>query len=153
MWLGVIAAAFLLGGFVGPSSERLMNALGTRRQVSPDTLRRVNVVAITLWLGMLLGAPIAAVALVAIAKAYSLRSLAQLAGGLGQSLVTVELFAILLAWSTQSLRHSRLSHPRRWFALVLVGPELLRLLIPELPTVRTLIAGAAILSETWSMGS
>ena len=153
MWLGVVAAAFLLSGFVGLSTERLMNALGRRRQISPDPLRKVNVVAIALWLGMLLGAPVAAVALVAIAKAHSMRSLVELTGCLGQSLVTVELFALLLAWSTQSLRHSRVSQPRTWFALVLLGPELIRLLIPELPTVRTLIAGAAMLSETWSMPS
>jgi hypothetical protein len=138
--LVAIAGTFLLFGLLDPSSRAFLVRTARRRRVAPHAIVAAESRAGT-WLLLLLGCvPLLTTMLAAGARARTTDTLLRLSSVGTLSILVTSAFGITFAWLVGRLRNAQLKRPSALVLVVVFLPELLRLVDPSVPTVRTLIA-------------
>ncbi|MGC4064345.1 MAG: hypothetical protein QM784_06810 [Polyangiaceae bacterium] len=145
-----VASTFLLFGLLDPSSRAFLVRAAQRRRVAPHTIATAEARASTWLLLFLGGGPLLVTTLAAGARARSTDTLLRLSSVAATALVVSSIFAVGFAWFVTRLRRASLRRPSAAVLLVVVVPELLRLLDPSIPTVRTLFAEVPAAVLRWS---
>lgn len=151
-WLALVAGWFRLGGWLDESTQSLFDQLATRRGFDGASCKRLSAIAYFRWLSLLLAAPllmVAAVATVSVARASELLAIVS---NLLLGLTFVQLTAVGVVFAVHALEKLELATARRIWLLACVVPELLRPLLPGLPTLRSLAAAMEHAILRWGLG-
>jgi hypothetical protein len=148
--LMAVAGTFLLFGLLDPNSRAFLVRTAQRRRVSPHAIATAEARASTWLLLFLGGAPLLMTTIAAGARAGSLDTLLRLSSVGMTSLVVTSIGALGLAWGIARLRRAHLRRPSAIVLVVILLPELLRLIDPSVPTLRTLIAELPSVVLRWS---
>jgi hypothetical protein len=147
---GIVAGWLLSQGFLDPSTARFLEDALKRRARPLDMRQPLELLAQTTWLAKVMLLPIVVVGLTLLVRARTARGLLELSQVLGLSLLTAAVAALAISAAAYGARRLSPVHPKRLAAIVILGPEALRLVDPTMPTLRTIAASARACVLYWS---
>lgn len=147
---GILAGWLLSQGFFDRTTARFLEEQ-LRRRGRPKVMRQqLELLAQTTWLTLVMLLPIAAVGVTVLVRARSLQVLLELSQVLGLCLFTCGMAAFGISVAAYGARRVSPDHPKQLAALVIVAPELLRLVDPTIPTLRTIARSTQTCILYWS---
>jgi hypothetical protein len=149
LWLGIAAGWVLLGGWFDAPTRALFGDLAMRRGYPRTECQRLENIAAWRWLALLLAAPSVGFAAVAAVKLTSFSVLLALTSNLLLSAVMTQLAAGCIMLAVRALARLDLRQARSIWVLVCLLPELFRLVLPGLFTVRGLLTAAEHVILRW----
>jgi hypothetical protein len=136
--LGIVAGWVLLGGWFDDATRAMFAQLAQRRGYQTQVCRYLETMASWRWLATLIALPSLAFVLVAAVRVSSPVELGALASNLLLALLFTQLTAACIIGAVVALRPLEPKQARRVWLLVCLLPELLRPILPGLPTLRVL---------------
>jgi hypothetical protein len=150
--LGFVAGWVLLGGWFDESTRALFGQLNQRRGYAAPVSRYLETMASWRWLAGLLAFPSLVLAVVAAVRVTSPLELGALASSFLLALLFTQLTAACVTGAVAALRPLEPKQARRLWLLACVLPELLRPILPDLPTVRVLASTLEEALLRWGAG-
>jgi hypothetical protein len=150
--LGVVAGWVLLGGWFDDTTRAMFAQLAQRRGYSAPICRYLETMASWRWLATLLAFPSLAFVLVAAVRVSTPVELGALTCNLLLALLFTQLTAACIIGAVAALRPLEPKQARRIWLLACLLPELLRPILPGLPTLRVLATTLQQALLRWGAG-
>lgn len=150
--IGIVAGWVLLGGWFDDPTRALFGQLGQRRGYSQSVCRYLETMASWRWLAGLMATPCLAFSVVAAVRIASLGALGAWAMDLLLALVFSQLAAACIVGAVVALRSLELKRARQIWLLACIVPEVIRPMLPGLPTLRILASTLEEALMRWGTG-
>ncbi len=150
--LGIIAGWVLLGGWFDEATRAMFGQLAQRRGYSAPVCSYLETMASWRWLATLLAFPSLAFVLVAAVRVSTPVELGALFSNLLLALLFTQLTAACVIGTVAALRPLEPKQARRLWLLACILPELLRPILPGLPTLRVLATTLEEALLRWGAG-